>query len=120
MRSEAAEIGRFGLQTVRDWGVALNADRPSWLIDGKAPRACPRLNTDQIEVLRFLVEQGPPPAAHGVGHWSLCDLAQILCEDHDVSVSEQTLSRVVRAMGYATLSARPRHQRTGPGFRNCC
>jgi Winged helix-turn helix len=39
----------------------------------------------------------------------LIDLAQILFEDHGVSVSEQTLSRVLRSMGYRKLSARPRH-----------
>ena len=43
-RSEAAEIGGVGLQTVRDWVVAFNADGPDGLIDGKAPGARPRLN----------------------------------------------------------------------------
>ena len=61
LRSEAAEIGGVGLQTVRDWVVAFNADGPSGLIDGKAPGARPRLNADQREVLRALVEQGPTP-----------------------------------------------------------
>ncbi len=113
-RSEAAEIGGVGLQTVRDWVMAFNADGPSGLIDGKAPGARPRLNADQREVLRALVEQGPTPAAHGVVRWRLCDLAQILCEDHGVSVSEQTLSRVLRTMGYRKLSARPRHHAQDP------
>jgi transposase len=72
------------------------------------------LNADQREVLRALVEQGPTPAAHGVVRWRLRDLAQILCEDHGVSVSEQTLSRVLRAMGYRKLSARPRHHAQAP------
>ena len=40
--------------------------------------------------------------------------AQILFEDHGVSVSEQTLSRVLRAMGYRKLSARPRHHAQDP------
>jgi transposase len=108
-RSKSAEIGGVGLQTVRDWVLAFNADGPDGLIDGKAPGARPRLNADQRDVLKALVEQGPVPAAHGVVRWRLCDLAQILSEDHGVSVSEQTLSRVLRAMGYRKLSARPRH-----------
>ena len=41
-RSDAAEIGGVGLQTVRDWVVTFNADGPSGLIDGKAPVARPR------------------------------------------------------------------------------
>jgi len=113
-RSEAAEIGGVGLQTVRDWVVAFNADGPDGLIDGKAPGAHPRLNADQRDALKALVEQGPTPAAHGVVRWRLCDLAQILAEDHGVSVSEQTLSRTLRAMGYRKLSARPRHHAQDP------
>ena len=112
-RSEAAEIGGVGLQTVRDWVVAFNAAGPDGLIDGKAPGARPRLSPDQRDVLKALVEQGPT-AAHGVVRWRLCDLAQILSEDHGVSVSEQTLSRVLRAMGYRKLSARPRHHAQDP------
>jgi transposase len=108
-RSAAAALGGVGLQTVRDWVVAFNAGGPDGLIDRKAPGARPRLNAEQREALQALVEQGPTPAAHGVVRWRLVDLAQILFEDHGVSVSEQTLSRVLRAMGFRKLSARPRH-----------
>ena len=45
-RSEAAALGRVGLQTVRDWVLAFNADGPDGLIGGKAPGARPRLNAD--------------------------------------------------------------------------
>ena len=113
-RSAAAALGGVGLQTVRDWVVAFNASGPDGLIGGKAPGARPRLNAEQREVLRALVEQGPMPAAHGVVRWRLVDLAQILFEDHGVSVSEQTLSRVLRSMGYRKLSARPRHHAQDP------
>lgn len=110
----AAKIGGVGLQTVRDWVVAFNAQGPDGLIDGKAPGARPRLNAAQREALRVLVEQGPTPAAHGVVRWRLVDLSQILFEDHGVSISEQTLSRVLRTMGYRKLSARPRHHAQNP------
>jgi transposase len=113
-RSAAAALGGVGLQTVRDWVVAFNAHGPDGLIGGKAPGARPRLDAEQREVLRTLVEQGPMPAAHGVVRWRLADLAQILFEDHGVSVSEQTLSRVLRGMGYRKLSARPRHHAQDP------
>jgi transposase len=63
-RSEAA-LGGVGLQTVRDWVLAFNADGPDGLIGGKAPGARPRLNAEQREALRALVEAGPTPAAHG-------------------------------------------------------
>ena len=113
-RWEAAEIAGVGLQTVRDWVVAFNVDGPDGPIDAKALGARPRLNAEQRDILKALVEQGPTPAAHGVVRWRLCDLAQILVEDHGVLVSEQTLSRVLRAMGYRKLSARPRHHAQDP------
>lgn len=113
-RTEAAALGGVGLQTVRDWVLAFNEKGPDGLIDGKAPGAKPRLNADQREALRVLIEQGPLPAAHGVVRWRLVDLTQILFEDHGVSVSEQTLSRVLRDMGYRKLSARPRHHAQNP------
>ncbi len=36
-RTEAARFGAVDLQTVRDWVVALNAEGPPGLVDGKAP-----------------------------------------------------------------------------------
>ena len=72
-RTEAAAIGGVGLQTVRDWVLAFNAAGPDGLIDGQAAGARPRLNAQQQEVLRTLVEQGPTPAAHGVVRWRLVD-----------------------------------------------
>ncbi|TXN75914.1 IS630 family transposase [Methylobacterium sp. WL18] len=113
-RSAAAVLGGVGLRAVRDWVVVFNAYGPDGLIGGKAPGARPLLNVKQRETLRALIEQGPMPAAHGVVRWRLVDLAQILFEDHGVSVSEQTLSRVLRAMGYRKLSARPRHHAQDP------
>ena len=51
---------------------------------------------------------------NGVVRWRLCDLAQWLWEEFRVSVSEQTLSREVRAMGYRKLAARPKHYAQDP------
>ena len=44
-RTEAAKIGGVGLQTVRDWVLAFNAEGPAGLVNGKAPatrRCSPR------------------------------------------------------------------------------
>ena len=55
------------------------------------------------------VESGPIPALHGVVRWRVIDLCQWLRDEFQVSVSEQTLSRELRELGYRKLSARPRH-----------
>jgi transposase len=108
-RTEAAKIGGVGLQTVRDWVLAFNAEGPSGLVDGKAPGNPPLLSDQQRRALMQIVEAGPIPAAHGVVRWRLIDLAQWVFDEFRVSISKQTLSRELRAMGFRKLSARPRH-----------
>ena len=64
---------------------------------------------------RFIIESGPMPAVHGVVRWRLIDLGQWRWEEFRLSVSKQTLSRELRAMGYRKLSARPRHHAQAEG-----
>ena len=108
-RSEAARIGGVTLQIVRDWVLRLNADGPAGLVDRKPPGCCSMLSADQRRALAAVVEAGPIPAAHGVVRWRLIDLAQWVWDEFALSISKQTLSRELRALGYRKLSARPRH-----------
>ncbi len=108
-RGDAARMGSVGLQTVRDWVLRFNAAGPDGLVDGQAPGQTPRLNDAQRQALARIVEEGPIPAVHGVVRWRLVDLAQWVWEEFRVSISKQTLSRELRAMGFRKLSARPRH-----------
>lgn len=108
-RSNAARIGGVGLQTVRDWVLRFNARGPTGLIDGKAPGNAPKLNDAQRRALADIVECGPIPATHGVVRWRLADLAHWIWEEFGISVSEATVGRALRALGYRKISARPRH-----------
>lgn len=108
-RREAAQIGGVTLQIVRDWVLRFNARGPAGLIDAKAPGCRPLLGDEQRRALARIVEEGPIPAAHGVVRWRLIDLAQWLWDEFAISISKQTLSRELRALGYRKLSARPRH-----------
>jgi transposase len=108
-RTDAARIGGVGLQTVRDWVLRFNARGPDGLIDRKAPGNPPKLNAEQRAALAQTVESGPIPAIHDVVRWRLIDLAQWVWDEFGVSVSEATMSRELKALGYSKLSARPRH-----------
>ena len=55
------------------------------------------------------MESGPIPAVHGVVRWRLKDLVQWVWDEFRIALSETTLSRELRALGYRKLSARPRH-----------
>src|SRR3954464_14862514 len=113
-RTKAARIGGVGLQTIRDWVVRFNARGPEGLIDGKAPGNTCKLNDRQRQTLANIVERGPMPAIHGVVRWRLKDLAMWVWEEFRISLSETTLSRELRALGYRKLSARPRHYAQDP------
>ena len=113
-RSDAARLGNVTLQIVRDWVLRFNERGPEGLINGKAPGQQARLNDHQRAALAKAMERGPTPYLDGVVRWRLCDLAQWLWEEFRVSVSEQTLSREVRAMGYRKLAVRPKHHAQDP------
>jgi transposase len=113
-RSEGARAGGVGLQTFRDWVLRFNAAGPDGLVNGKAPGQTPRLDQVQRRELAQLIDDGPIPAVHGVVRWRLSDLAEWVMERYGASISQQTLSRYLRAMGYRRLSARPRHHAQNP------
>jgi transposase len=108
-RSDAARVGGVGLQTIRDWVLRFNARGPAGLIDGKAPGNASKLDDLQRKALADMVERGPIPAIHEVVRWRLADLAQWIWEEFGISLSETTVGRELRALGYRKISARPRH-----------
>jgi transposase len=113
-RTQAARVGDVTLQIVRDWVLRFNAEGPAGLVDRKAPGNAPLLQAEHRAALAAAVEAGPKPYLDGVVRWRLVDLVQWLWERFGLSVSRQTLGRELRAMGYAKLSARPRHYAQDP------
>jgi len=114
-RSEAAKMAGVTVQIVRDWVVRFNAEGPDGLIDRTAPGRTPILNATQRAALAAAVESGPIPAVHGVVRWRIIDLRQWAHMEFGVSLSEDTMSRALRAMNYRKLTARPRHHAQAEG-----
>jgi transposase len=108
-RSDAARVGGVTLQSIRDWVLRFNSRGPEGLIDIKAPGPKPKLNAKQRRALKQIVEAGPIPAIHGVVRWRLIDLVQWISDEFGVSLDETTVGRMLKAMGFRKLSARPRH-----------
>ncbi len=113
-RTEAAAIGGVTLQIVRDWVLRFNAYGPQGLVDRKAPGQPSRLDARHRAALAAVIESGPIPAVHGVVRWRIIDLCQWVWDEFHISVSKQTLSRELRAMGTANcrrgraITPRPR------------
>ncbi|MBB5260902.1 transposase [Rhizobium leguminosarum] len=103
------------LQIVRDWVIRFNARGPSGLINGKAPGNQGKLSDVHRQALAKIVESGPIPAVHGVVRWRRKDLVQWLFQEYRISVDETTIGRELKALGFAKLSARPRHYAQNEG-----
>ncbi len=108
-RTDASRIGGVGLQIIRDWVLRFNARGPDGLVDGKSPGAPSKLNADHRRALAEVVEAGPVLAVDGVVRWRRKDLARWLLETFAISLDETTVGRELKALGFAKISARPRH-----------
>jgi transposase len=107
-REDAAEIGGMDRQTLRDWVIRFNEQGPDGLINKSSPGAPSKLTEEHKAFLVRLVEEGPIPAVHGVVRWRACDLIMRLSEEFAISVSDDTVYRALKELGFAHVSARPK------------
>ena len=108
-RAEAARIGGMDRQTLRDWVHRFNERGPDGLKDGWSKGNPPRLSAEQQAELAHLVETGPDRAVHGVVRWRRIDLQRVIVERFGVAYHERTIGKVLKALGFSHISARPRH-----------
>ena len=52
--------------------------------------------------------KGPIPAVDGVVRWRVCDLIMRLYEEFGISVSDDTVYRALKDLGFSHVSARPK------------
>lgn len=113
-RGDAARTGGVGRQIIRDWVERFNAEGPDGLVTRKAPGAPCKLDDAHRAELVRIVERGPDFEKDGVVRWRLLDLAAWVWDSFGITISEATLSRELRALGFSKLSARPRHYDQDP------
>ena len=101
-------------QTLRDWVIRFNEQGPDGLINIPSPGVPPKLGKKHRSFLVRLVEEGPIPAVHGVVRWRACDLIMRLHEEFGLSVSDDTIYRALRDLGFSHLSARPKAYKQDP------
>ena len=113
-REEAAKIGGMDRQTLRDWVIRFNEQGPDGLINVPSPGAPGKLNDEHKTFLARIVEEGPMPAVHGVVRWRACDLIMRLYEEFGLSVSDDTIYRALKNLGFSHVSARPQAYKQDP------
>jgi transposase len=107
-REDAAKMGGMDRQTLRDWVIRFNKQGPDGLINIPSPGAPPKLGKKHRAFLVRLVEAGPIPAVHGVVRWRACDLIMQLYEEFGISVSDDTIYRALKDLGFSHVSAQPK------------
>jgi transposase len=113
-RAEAAKIGGMDRQTLRDWVIRFNDQGPEGLINIPSPGVPPKLDAVHRAFLARIVEEGPIPAVHGVVRWRACDLIMRIYEEFGISVSDDTIYRALKDLGFSHVSARPRAYKQNP------
>jgi len=98
-----AEHAGVGLQTLRDWILRDNKEGPT-----RQGQGCPSIpDLDRPLFLRDCLETGPPP---GLSAWTLSWLRDIIDEVFKVTLSLETIRRVIRRLmfgfrrGFAGIS----------------
>src|SRR4029078_12765763 len=107
-REEAAKIGGMDRQTLRDWVIRFNDQGPDGLINKSSPGAPGKLSKEHKTCVAPLVEKGPIPASRGVVRWGAYDLIMRLHEEYGISVSDDTVYRALRELGFSHVSGRPK------------
>jgi putative transposase len=111
-REEAAKIGGTDRQTLRDWVIWFNEQGADGLINIPSPGMPPKLKAMHKAFLARIVEEGPIAAIHGVVRWRACDLIMRLYEEFGLSVSDDTIYRALKNLGFSHVR-RP----SGPASR---
>ena len=91
-----------------------NTAGPSGLVDRKAPGRQRRLDPEQQQELARCLESGPELAQDGVVRWRLADLCALVERRFGVRYQERGMGKLVRALGFSRVSARPRHPKAEP------
>jgi transposase len=108
-RDAAARAAGMDRQTLRDWVHRYNAEGLPGLRDRRRPGRKPRLTVEQQAELAAAVERGPDPDRDGVVRWRRVDLQALIEARFAVRLHERSVGKVLRRLGFARLSVRPRH-----------
>lgn len=108
-RADAAKIGGMDRQTLRDWVHRFNAEGPDGLRDHWYEGPPRKLAQAHRDTLAAIVEAGPELARDGVVRWRRADLKALIAQRFGVDYSLRSVSRLLDELGFAHMSARPRH-----------
>jgi transposase len=113
-REEAARHAGMDRQTLRDWVHRYDAEGLPGLRDRPRSGRKPRLTAGQEAELAAAVERGPDPDRDGVVRRRRVDLRALIEARFAVRLHERSVGEVLRRLGFARLSVRPKHPLSDP------
>jgi transposase len=117
-REAAARAAGMDRQTLRDWVHRYNEEGLVGLRDRPRSGRKPRLTPDQEAELAAAVERGPDPDRDGVVRWRRVDLKALIETRFAVRLHERSVGKVLRRLGFARLSVRPKHPLSDPAAQD--
>src|SRR3954468_2819001 len=108
-REEAARAAGMARQTRRDRVHRYNEEGLAGLHDRHRSGRKPRLTPEQEAELAAAVERGPDPDRDGVVRWRRGGLQALIEARFAVRLHERSVGKVLRRLGFARLSVRPKH-----------
>jgi len=100
--------------TLRGWIHRYNQEGLAGLRNRRPPGRKPRLTPEQSAELKGIVERGPDPARDGVPRWRLAELRTLVEHRFDVRLHERSVGKMLRRLGLARRSPRPKHPLSDP------
>jgi transposase len=64
------------------------------------------------------VERGPDPERDGVVRWRRLDLRALIAARFKVELHQRSVGKLLRRLGFARLSVRPKHPSSNPEAQN--
>jgi transposase len=113
-RADAARSTGMDRQTLRDWVHRFNAAGAEGLVARKAPGRQRQLSLEQQQELAHCLESGPETTQDGVVRWRLVDLCALVERRFGIRYQERGMGKLVRALGFSRISARPQHPKSDP------
>jgi len=103
-REDAARMAGMDRQTLRDWVIRFNKLGPDGYVP--SPGVPRKLDEEHRVFLARIVKAGPIPTIHGVVRWRACDLTMRLREEFGLTVSDDTMYRALKDLGFSYTGTR--------------
>ena len=116
-RADAARSAGVDRQALCDWVHRYDADGLAGLGSRHGGGAPSRLSPEQETKVADWIRRGPDVEADRVVRWRCVDIQGRIAREWSVALHERSVGKLLHRLGFARLSARPRHPKADPAVQ---